>query len=157
MCDWFHGFLPPLGTQQYSEYSGYSHTYRWSGSHRDTTPRYLVLHVLNWQVQKCVRCCLHLTKPLKMKILYWYCTCIKRDGHVGPVCICSIPGEGFVSRLVEERCCNLELTRVIGSLVFRYFSFFTFKKKKVTILWLTLFFWCPTFSYADINRLSLQN
>lgn len=27
------------GTQQYSEYSGYSHTYRWSGSHRDTTPR----------------------------------------------------------------------------------------------------------------------
>uniref|UniRef100_A0AAQ4RIG5 poly(ADP-ribose) glycohydrolase n=1 Tax=Gasterosteus aculeatus aculeatus TaxID=481459 RepID=A0AAQ4RIG5_GASAC len=27
------------GTQQYSKYTGYSHTYQWGGSHRDTTPR----------------------------------------------------------------------------------------------------------------------
>ncbi|KAK9530253.1 hypothetical protein VZT92_011768 [Zoarces viviparus] len=27
------------GTEQYSKYTGYSHTYQWAGSHRDTTPR----------------------------------------------------------------------------------------------------------------------
>ncbi|XP_037319461.2 poly(ADP-ribose) glycohydrolase isoform X2 [Pungitius pungitius] len=27
------------GTQQYSKYTGYSHTYEWGGSHQDTTPR----------------------------------------------------------------------------------------------------------------------
>ncbi|XP_039990905.1 poly(ADP-ribose) glycohydrolase isoform X2 [Xiphias gladius] len=27
------------GTQQYSKYTGYAHTYQWGGSHQDTTPR----------------------------------------------------------------------------------------------------------------------
>nr|XP_046234105.1 poly(ADP-ribose) glycohydrolase isoform X2 [Scatophagus argus]XP_046234107.1 poly(ADP-ribose) glycohydrolase isoform X2 [Scatophagus argus]XP_046234108.1 poly(ADP-ribose) glycohydrolase isoform X2 [Scatophagus argus]XP_046234109.1 poly(ADP-ribose) glycohydrolase isoform X2 [Scatophagus argus] len=27
------------GTQQYSKYTGYAHTYQWNGSHQDTTPR----------------------------------------------------------------------------------------------------------------------
>lgn len=38
-------------------------------------------------------------------------------------------GEGFDSRLVEARCCNLESTRVIGSLIFRYFHCLPLKKK----------------------------
>ncbi|KAM9837917.1 LOW QUALITY PROTEIN: poly(ADP-ribose) glycohydrolase [Aulostomus maculatus] len=28
-----------IGTQQYSEYTGYAQTYKWDGSHQDTTPR----------------------------------------------------------------------------------------------------------------------